>query len=99
MIHRPFEYSAAEVTPFTTSIGGIPQTVYQMPFHNPGKDPLHNIPQLDLNEILVKVIIGPCAYPETVYRTLVDEMTAAGIQNARSRVIKSDIPLRQQVSF
>jgi hypothetical protein len=96
IIHRPYEFPAAAMVPFNISLNGIPQTVYELPFHNPDKGPLFNIPQLDLNDILAGVMIGPCAYPETVFRALKDEMTAAGIENAGNRIIVSNIPLRQQ---
>lgn len=96
IIHRPHEWSSAAVMPFTMALGGLPQTIYQMPFHNPEGHPLHNIPQLDLNDILACVMMGPCAYPETVFRALVDEMIASGIKDAHNRIVVSNIPLRQQ---
>lgn len=96
IIHRPYEFSSAMVMPFNVTIGGIPQTVYELPFHNPGKGAEFNIPQLDLNAILAAVMLGPCAYPETVFRALRDEMAAAGIEEPEKRIIVSHIPLRQQ---
>lgn len=96
VIHRPYEFASAYIKPETVTLGGIPQTVYELPFHNPAKGELFNIPQLNLNDILHGVMLGPCAYPETVIRALVDEMTAAGIENAKGRIFVSDIPLRQQ---
>ncbi len=95
-IHRPFEYSSEHVVPETYSIGGIPQAVYQLPFHNPDKGPLFNIPQLHLPDILAGILIGPCAYPETVLRAFVDQLAEIGIENPRERIIVSNIPLRQQ---
>lgn len=96
IIHRPYEYGAAAVTNFNMAISGIPQTIYELPFHNPERGPLFSIPQLDLNDILLGIMIGPCAYPETVARALRDEMAAAGIKAADERIIASNIPLRQQ---
>jgi len=96
IIHRPYEFSSAHIRPTTVSIGGIPQAVYELPFHKPDADPLFNIPELDLNQILEGVIIGPCLYPETVFRAFVDEMAAAGIENPKDRIVFSEIPLRQQ---
>lgn len=96
IIHRPYEHSSALVRPFNVAIGGIPQTVYELPFHNPAKGVEFDIPQLDLNSILAAVMLGPCAYPETVFRALRDEMAAAGIEEPEKRIIVSNIPLRQQ---
>lgn len=96
IIHRPYEFPSAHVKPVTVTIGGIPQAVYELPFHKPETDLLFDIPELDLNRILENVIIGPCLYPETIARAFLNEMTAAGIERARSRIIFSEIPLRQQ---
>lgn len=95
-IHRPYENSSEAVIPFNVTINGIPQTVYELPFHNPGKGAIFNIPQLNLNEILAGIMLGPCAYPETVFRALREEMTTAGIEQPEKRIIVSNIPLRQQ---
>ncbi len=96
IIHRPYEYPSAIVMPFNVAINDIPQTVYELPFHNPGKGAEFSIPQLDLDAILAGVMLGPCAYPETVFRALKDEMTAAGIKEPEKRIIVSNIPLRQR---
>lgn len=96
IIHRPYEFSSAAVVPLNISLNGIPQTIYELPFHNPDKGQDFNIPQLELNQILAGVLLGPCGYPETVFRALVDELTAAGVQDAAKKIIVSNIPLRQQ---
>ncbi|CCA89783.1 DUF2971 domain-containing protein [Novosphingobium sp. PP1Y] len=94
VIHRPYEFSSSRLLPQTITIGGIPQAVYELPFHNPGKDALFDIPQLDLKEILAGIIIGPCLYPETVFRAFRDQMVALGQGNPVIHV--SHIPLRQK---
>ena len=96
VIHRPYGYPSAHVAPQTVSLGGVPQSIYELPFHYPESGPLFNIPQLDLNSILSAIILGPCAYPETIFRAFKDAMDAAGIQNADKRILVSNIPLRQQ---
>lgn len=96
IIHRPYEYASASMVESNICIGGIPQAIYELPFHNPTKGALFDIPQLDLNEILDAVLIGPCAYPETVARALAGEMAAAGIKSPQDRIRLSNIPLRQQ---
>ncbi|WP_288484796.1 DUF2971 domain-containing protein [uncultured Novosphingobium sp.] len=95
IVHRPYEFGCEVVKGETVTLGGIPQTIFKLPFHNPDKGFEH--PQLNLNDILVGVMLGPCAYPETVFRAFVAEMTAAGIENAASRIFPTHIPLRQQV--
>lgn len=94
LLHRPLHFGSEYMKPERFTIGGIPQSVYKIPFHNPGT---FECPQLDLDKLLVGIMIGPCAYPETVFRALRDEMEAAGIQNADKRIFYSNVPLRQQV--
>lgn len=96
VIHRPFEFSSAHIIPTTLTIAGVPQAIYEIPFHNPEKNALFDIPELKLNDILEGIIIGPCLYPETIFRAFRDEMEAAGIENAKDRIIVSNTPLRQQ---
>ncbi|WP_343546592.1 DUF2971 domain-containing protein [Sphingobium yanoikuyae] len=94
IIHRPIHFPSDHVKARRCTLGGTPQTIYEVPFHNPdgGFDCL----QLDLNELLFGIMIGPCAYPETVFRAVRDEMEAAGIVDADKRIFNSGIPLRQQ---
>lgn len=94
LIHRPYEYASAHVLPQTMTLGGIPQSIYELPFHNPDKGSLFDLPPLDLKEILAGIIIGPCLYPETVFRAFKDEMAAIGFEMPIIHV--SNIPLRQQ---
>jgi hypothetical protein len=94
IIHRPIHFPSEHVKAHRFSLGGTPQTIYKVPFHNPAEK--FDCPQLDLNELLFGIMIGPCAYPETVYRAVRDEMEAAGIVDADKRIFNSGIPLRQQ---
>lgn len=96
VVHRPYEFSSAHVIPKNVTLGGTPQTIYELPFHAPEKGALFNIPELNLDNILQGIMLGPCAYPETVFRAFRDEMIAAGIPDAHDRIRVSNIPLRQQ---
>jgi hypothetical protein len=94
LIHRPYEYASAHVVQQTITLGGIPQFIYEVPFHNPDKGPLFDLPQLDLKDILAGIIIGPCLYPETVFRAFRDQLVSMGFETPIIHV--SNIPLRQQ---
>lgn len=96
IIYRPFEFPSDHVLRSTVTVSGIPQAIFELPFHNPERGPLFNLPQLDLNEILEGVVLGPCGYPETIFRAFMDEMAAAGIESPRDRIFVSNIPLRQR---
>jgi len=92
VIHRPFQDASANVIEKITLISGTPQLVYQLPLVNrPGM----NMPQLTLDRLLHRVIVGPSLYPETTWRALVEALRANGVRSPEARVVMSDIPLRQ----
>lgn len=92
VIHRPFEYSSAHVLEKVTSVTGTPQLVYQMPLVN---EPGLNMPELSLDRLLHRVVIGPSLYPETTWRALVEALRNNEVQEPERRVVLSDIPFRQ----
>lgn len=92
VIHRPFDYASAHVVEKVAAIGGTPQLIYQMPLVNrPGM----NMPNLTLDRLLHRVIVGPSLHPETTWRALVEALRAKGVNKPEARVVISDIPLRQ----
>jgi hypothetical protein len=85
--------SSPFVAPAVEVVNGIPQIVYKLPLTNlEGM----SLPQLELKNILYKVVIGPCSYPYEVAqayaKVLVDEL---GLAEPWSRILVSEIPLRQ----
>jgi len=93
IIHSPFLFSSAFVQPIVRSPGGVPQVVYTMKLED---QPGLNMPELNLNDLIYRVIIGPCQHPEQVAHAIDTELVAAGVQNASQRIVCSDIPLRQR---
>lgn len=92
IIHQPFEYSSAHVVEKVKSVTGTPQLIYEMPLVNrPGL----NMPDLTLDRLLHRVIIGPSLYPETTWRAIVEALRSKGVRSPETRVVVSDIPLRQ----
>lgn len=96
VIYRPYVAPSPILPKRIESIAGIPQAVHPIPFHSPNGNPPALVPDLDLNDILDGVLIGPCAYPETVLRAMTDVLTEAGLENARERVSYTHIPMRQK---
>lgn len=96
IIHRPYEFPSAYIAPTTLTIAGIPQAIYEIPFYDEALGGFHTVPELKLNDILDGIIIGPCFYPETLFRAFKDQMEAAGIEDAKDKIFVSNIPLRQQ---
>lgn len=74
------------------SIVGIPQKVCKLPLID---KPERGLSGLALPQLIDRVIIGPCHYPEEISEAFVHLMDSAGIVDAASKVVISDIPLRQ----
>lgn len=72
-------------------IRGTPQTVFKMILE---EQPRKGIKGINLYEILDKVIIGPCDFPEISRDALLEIMGQAGIQKKDGKIIISGIPLR-----
>jgi len=95
VIYRPYVAPSPIIPKRIETIAGIPQAVHPIPFHCPNGNPPALVPELDLNDILESVLIGPCTYPETVFRAMTDVLTDAGLENVRERVRYTNIPMRQ----
>jgi hypothetical protein len=92
VIHGPREYASAWVQPTFETVRGKPEVVYHLPLEN------HegmNLPEIDLNRLLCKVIIGPCQNPYQIASTFEDIMRSLGIEEPDKRIRISLIPLRQ----
>lgn len=73
------------------SINGVPQTVYKIPLKN---NPLAKLTDVEIPELINKIIIGPTEYSLTLQNTFIDLLRTAGVKNPAERVIVSNIPLR-----
>ena len=72
-------------------VGGVPQTVYQLPLdvsHSP------TLKDLDFPRIFNRLIVGPTAYPWAMYEAFREALTNAGVSDAGERVYVSNIPIR-----
>ena len=74
------------------SIAGVPQKVCKLPLANKPELGLYG---LELPQLIDRIIIGPCHYPDEICEAFVHLLQDAGIENADSKVVVSDIPLRQ----
>ena len=90
VIHTPKISPSALVTASIQTIGGVPQNIYKIPLMNFPHEGL----SLEIPIIVNRVIIGPSDYPIPIYDAFVDELQRAGMTDAASRVVISNIPLR-----
>lgn len=92
VIHGPREFSSAFVQPSFETVRGKPEVVYHLPLENQEG---MNLPEIDLNRLLYRVIVGPCQNPYQVASTMEDVMRSIGIEKPEERIRVSLIPLRQ----
>jgi hypothetical protein len=74
------------------TIHGIPQAVVKMPLKDIPADGLTGV---GIPTLVDRVVIGPTQYPQATAEAFVRLLVEAGMQDARSRVHVSDIPVRQ----
>lgn len=72
-------------------VNGVPQKVYSIPLENLPDEGLVGI---TIPEILDRIIVGPTEHPVPVKDAIAQMLTDAGVEDAASKVIVSDIPLR-----
>lgn len=91
VIHSPMQFPSRFVPMTLETIGGIPQHVCKIPLQN---IPEEGITGIAIPDLVDRVIIGPSVYPGPIAIAFVAALTQAGIPDAGSRVVISDIPLR-----
>lgn len=92
IIHTPFIHPSKHITQEIESIGGIPQNVCKIPLQ---ENPELQMPELGMNNLIHRVLIGPCQYPEQIAFAINQTLTNANVENARDRIQVTGIPLRQ----
>lgn len=93
VIYSPFRFPSAFVEGAVEVVGGIPQMVYKVPLRD---QPSLHMPELEMDKLIHRVIVGPCQYPQQVAFALHQALDAIGVQAASDRIKISGIPLRQQ---
>ena len=73
------------------TISGVPQPVYKVPLRD---NPQEGLVGVEIPVFLDRIIIGPSSYPLPVFDAFVATLEVAGVAEANSKVVISDIPLR-----
>ncbi|MEN2787850.1 DUF2971 domain-containing protein [Sphingomonas qilianensis] len=93
VIFAPPLFGPAHMDKGIHTIAGIPQVVHKIKLGD--QSPI-NLPELELDRLVHRVVVGPCQYPQQVAYALDTALQAAGVKNSRDRILISDIPLRQR---
>lgn len=91
VVYNPALKSSEYVRSSIESVDGIPQEVHKIPLQN---IPEHNLENVEIPELVERIIIGPTDQQLVLGNTFVKLLTEAGCENAKDRVYYSGIPLR-----
>lgn len=92
ILYCPSIWQSDFLEEFHTSVNGIPQRAFKLPFKNSEKN---GLPAFELADTLKQIIIGPNQFPEIIYRTIVDKLKKAEVPDPEKLVTASTIPLRR----
>lgn len=88
VIHGAFPLFSNLMENSIECINGVPQRVFKLPLEE------RISPELDFSSIFDRIIIGPTQYPVAMRGAFISKLVAAGVPDASSRVVVSDIPIR-----
>ena len=91
VIHNPLNNFSDFIRSKPVSINGIPQIVYEANLEEYSE----HFHEFSLENLIHKIIIGPCRYPDQVRAALELALEQAKVLNVRDRIIVSSTPLRQ----
>ncbi|WP_122076128.1 DUF2971 domain-containing protein [Pseudophaeobacter sp. EL27] len=91
LFYRPTERQSPGMTEETVVLGGVPQKIYKLRLADEPEKGLHGA---DIPSLLDRIIIGPTEFPYVSYRAFVDVLSGVGVEDAATKVVLSDIPLR-----
>lgn len=92
VVYSPTFETSPVLVEDTVSIGGVPQRIYKIPLQDIPEEGLIGI---ELPQLIERIIVGPTKFPAVIADALEAELRSAGISDAESRIVISDIPLRR----
>jgi Protein of unknown function (DUF2971) len=91
IVHTPAYQPSEKLVRSVVSVGGVPQVVMKIPLRNVPDEGLSGI---EIPEIIERVIIGPTEHAHIVAEAISELLAEAGLKEAGSKVVVSEIPLR-----
>lgn len=91
VIYRPKANHTIFIEESAECIKGVPQMVYKIPLRDQAG---LEMPELQLDRLIHRIIIGPCDYPKMAMETFREILRQANVPDADGRVKYADIPYR-----
>lgn len=92
VVASPVMYPSDLLTQTVEVVRGTPQTVLKLDLQN---HPDQGLVGLALPELLNRIIIGPCEFPQGILGAFRKLLAEAGVPEPEGKIVVSDIPLRQ----
>jgi Protein of unknown function (DUF2971) len=92
VVYQPSLDPSDHIVRCTETINGVPQPIYKMRLQDV---PEAGLVGIEIKDLIERVIVGPTRYPDAVCEAFVDALEAAGVPDAKQKVVPSTIPLRQ----
>lgn len=92
IVHSPAWNPSTVLEDTCVMVGGVYQRVFTIPLES---DPARGLTGASVPDILDRLILGPTRHPQVAYDAFVRLLLDAGVEDAQSRVVRSEIPLRQ----
>lgn len=90
-VYAPSRRFSPLIDQVVETVGGVPQIVCQLPLDQTASPDLAD---LDFATMFDRLIIGPTQYPVAVMEAFRVKLDKAGVANAASRIVASNIPIR-----
>ena len=91
LVYRPEVRENAFMTEGTVVLGGVLQKIYKLRLAD---EPDKGFDGVDIPPLLERIIIGPSEFPNVTFRAFVDLLSGGGVEDAASKVVLSDLPVR-----
>jgi hypothetical protein len=91
IIYLPDVVPSEHITKRVEAVGGVPQIVYKISLND---NPDEGITGIKIPNIVDRIIVGPSVYPEPIKEAFIELLKDAGVEQANSKVVVSNIPLR-----
>lgn len=92
LYYRPTERESPAMTEEIVVLGGVPQKIFKLRLAN---EPGIGLYGANIQSLLERIIIGPTEFPYVSYKAFVAVLDGLEVTDADSKVVVSDIPLRQ----
>jgi hypothetical protein len=91
VVYSPSFLKSDRVTSSIETIDGTPQVICRLPLQD---FPEQGLTGLNVRDFLDRAIIGPSKYPAGIYDALLNILREAKIENPETKIVVSDVPLR-----